>query len=160
MGATADWLREGHGREAAVLWIGRRDLESRVTAVVLMRGVGVDEEWGGFTASPEVLGTITRWAKPKGLALLADAHGHPRGVPGRLSAWDRRHGLRVPEFLSIVAGDGGRDVPEAWGWYVFQRGQRSYRLMTARQREGKFVFDPALSCQLMQADAVSVRELS
>lgn len=155
--ATWDALRAADGREAAVLWLGERNAEAVVTSLVRLHGVGVEEGRGHFEAAPEVLGTITRWAKPQGLTLLASCHAHPLGVPGRLSPWDRRHGFVVPEFLSIVAGDGGVDEPSRWGWYVFDRQSADYRLISERERTDRLRVDPTIGGAVFVADAREVR---
>jgi hypothetical protein len=155
--ATWDGLRAAHGHEAAVLWLGERGAEAVVTAVVRLHGVGVDEGRGHFEAVPEVLGTVTRWAKPQGLTLLASCHAHPPGVPGCLSRWDRRHGFVVPEFLTLVAGDGGDDAPSRWGWYVFDRRSRNYRPMAEGERAHRLVVDETVTSAVFVADAREVR---
>lgn len=156
---TATWeaLRSGEGRETAVLWLGGRAHHSAVTAVVRLHGEGVEEGGGHFEAVPEVLGVVTRWAKPRGLTLLANLHAHPPGIPGQMSVWDRRHGFAVPEFLAIIAGDGGRDHPDFWGWYVFSRSARGYRVMDDGERRGRVVVDETAACMLLDGDARSVR---
>lgn len=156
--ATWDALQAADGRETAVLWLGQRKAEAVVTSMVRLNGVGVDEGRGHFDAAPEVLGTITRWAKPQGLTLLASCHAHPPGVPGRLSPWDRRHGFVVPEFLSIVAGDGGVDEPSRWGWYLFDRQSADYRLISERERADRLRVDPSVAGAVFVADAGEVRQ--
>ena len=155
--ATRDALRGADGREAAVLWLGERSAEAVVTSVVRLHGVGVQEGRGHFEAAPEVLGTVTRWAKPKGLTLLASCHAHPSGVPGRLSGWDRRHGFVVPEFLTLVAGDGGSDEPSGWGWYLFDRESRDHRLISERERATRLRVDRSMAGAVFVADAREVR---
>ena len=142
LSATHDALRGNTGREAAVLWLGERAAASVVSSVVHLHGDGVAAGRGFFEATPEVMGVVTRWAKPRGLTLLADLHAHPRGVPGRLSPWDRRHGIAVPEFLAAVAGDGGEDEPGRWGWFVFNRRMRAYRSMPPAERRSRILVDP------------------
>jgi proteasome lid subunit RPN8/RPN11 len=151
--ATWEAFRVADNHEAAVFWLGVRDSEAVVTSVVRLHGVGVEEGQGHFEAAPEVLGTVTRWAKPQGLTLLAICHVHPPGVPGRLSRWDRRHGFAVSEFLSIVAGDGGVDEPSRWGWYVFDRQAADYRLISERERADRLRVDPSMAGDLFVADA-------
>jgi proteasome lid subunit RPN8/RPN11 len=155
--ATWDALRAADGREAAVLWLGERSAQALVTVVVRLHGVGVEEGQGHFEAAPEVLGAVTRWAKPQGLTLVASCHAHPPGVPGRLSPWDRRHGFVVPEFLAVVAGDGGDDGPTDWGWYVFDRRSGDYRHMDEEERADRLVVDESLASAVFVADAREVR---
>lgn len=155
--ATWDALRAGDGRETAVLWLGERHAQAVVTSVVRLHGVGVEEGRGHFEAAPEVLGAVTRWAKPQGLTLLGNCHAHPRGVPGRLSVWDNRHGFAVPEFMALVAGDGGRDEPSRWGWYIFDRRSRAYRPMDEGERAACIIVDGDANNGIFVADAKGVR---
>jgi proteasome lid subunit RPN8/RPN11 len=70
----------------------------------------------------EVFGTISRWAKPRGLSLLGIVHTHLPGVPARLSWADRHQSVRVPGILAVVIGNGGQDADHLdWGWYVCAR---------------------------------------
>lgn len=92
-----------------------------MTAVVLPKGKGIEESPGQWRVSPEVFGTISRWAGPRGVTLLGTAHTHARGVPPRLSWIDRHGGVRVPGILAVVIGNGGEDDDHfAWGWYVYE----------------------------------------
>src|SRR2546425_5628601 len=90
--ATLDGVRpSGHrGNESGAFWLGEREARALVTAVVLPQGKGVEESPGQWRVTPEVFGAITRWAKPRRLALLGIAHTHPRGVPAKLT-WPDRH---------------------------------------------------------------------
>lgn len=155
--ATWNALRAADGAEAGVLWLGERGAEATVTAVIRLHGVGVEEGRGHFEAAPEVLGAVTRWAKPKGLTLLALCHAHPPGVPGRLSGWDRRHGFAVPEFLALVAGEGGGDDPSHWGWYVFDRRSSDYRFIDESERADRLLVDGTIASAVFVADAREVR---
>jgi hypothetical protein len=155
--ATWDALQAADCREAGVLWLGERGAEALVTHVIRLRGVGVEEGRGHFEAAPEVLGTITRWAKPQSLTLLASCHAHPPGVAGRLSAWDRRHGFVVPEFLTLVAGDAGDDAPTDWGWYLFDRRSRDHRPMDEGERADRLVVDETIPTAVFVADVRGVR---
>lgn len=131
--ATRAWVA-GKAHETTVVWLGRRAQVAPVSAALLVRGVGVVEREGAFYASTEVFGALTRWARQRGLVLLADVHSHPPGYTGQLSDWDRTHGIRVPEFLAGVAGDGGRQPLERWGWYEFDRVQQRYRSIPPNDR--------------------------
>src|SRR5439155_14472842 len=84
-------------------------------------GVGVEERPDQWRVAPEVFGTVSRWAKPRGLTLLGIAHTHGRGVPARLSWVDRARSVQVPGILAVVIGNGGEDRnPLEWGWYVYE----------------------------------------
>jgi hypothetical protein len=109
------------GNEAGAFWLGERATVSRVTTVVLPKGVGVEEQRNQWHVAPEVFGTVSRWAKPRGLTLLGIAHTHGKGGPARLSWVDRARGVHVPGILAVVIGDGGENPdPLEWGWYVYE----------------------------------------
>jgi hypothetical protein len=108
------------GDEAGVFWLGRREANTEVTCVVSLRGRGVLESPGLWQVSSEVYGVVSRLAAAGQVVLLATAHTHGRGVPVALSLTDRRHGVRVPDFLALVIGDGGASRrPADWSWNSF-----------------------------------------
>ena len=108
------------GKEGGVFWVGTRAAISIVHAVVVPVGDGVIEAPGFWRVTPEVYGTISRWAAERGWSLLGICHIHGEGVPARLSAQDRSHLVRAPGVLAVVIGSGGRDLdPGRWGWYEF-----------------------------------------
>jgi hypothetical protein len=111
------------GDEAGVFWLGRRAATTTIDAVVSLRGPGVFESPGLWQVSSEVYGVVSRLASAAGRVLLATAHTHGRGVPVALSRTDRRHGVRVPDFLALVIGNGG-DAPDPaeWSWNAFDDG--------------------------------------
>ncbi len=109
------------GNESGAFWLGVRASVARVTAVVLPQGKGVEESPCQWRVSPEVFGAISRWAKPRGLTLLAIAHTHTASIPPVLSWPDRHQSVRVPGILAVVIGNGGRDHDHHdWGWYVYE----------------------------------------
>jgi hypothetical protein len=111
------------GDEAGVFWLGERNATALVRAVVCLRGRGVLESPGLWQVSSHVYGVVSRFARHRGLVLLATAHTHGRGVPVTLSGTDRRHGVRVPDFLALVIGDGGAEHdPSRWSWNVYDNG--------------------------------------
>lgn len=121
------------GVEAGVFWLGNRDTEASVTAVVIPHGRGVDELPGCWRVSPEVFGRIGSWATATGVTLLGVCHTHSGPSPARLSIRDRTHSIKVPSILAVViARDGLESEPELWGWYVWRDGDyqplRSNRL--------------------------------
>jgi len=108
------------GDEAGVFWLGRRDAVAEVSAIVSLRGPGILESPGLWQVSSDVYGVVSRLAVDQGVVLLATAHTHGRGVPVMLSPTDRRHGVRVPDFLALVIGDGGEaGDPADWSWNAF-----------------------------------------
>src|SRR6266850_5094262 len=119
---TAENLRRAgrDGKESGILWLGRRDKTAQITATAFPSGTGVEECPGHWRISPEVFGTVTRWAAPRDLCLLGVAHIHLRGVPARLSRTDRNCGVQIPGILEVIIGDGGDQLDyRKWSWYVF-----------------------------------------
>jgi hypothetical protein len=111
------------GNESGVFWLGTRAATSVVRAVVVPGGHGVIEAPGFWRVTPEVYGTVSRWAITRDWSLLGICHIHGEGVPARLSVQDRNHLVRAPGVLAVVIGSGGRDHdPELWGWYEFASG--------------------------------------
>lgn len=146
------------GDEAGVFWLGRRERVAVVEAVVSLRGRGVFESPGLWVVSSEVYGVVSRLASADGLVLLGTAHTHGRGVPVALSRTDRRHGVRVPDVLALVIGDGGQmSEPEGWSWNTFE--EREFRPLDATELARRVVFsaDPVA---LHRADADGVRPWS
>ncbi len=156
LAATVRWMKESGSHETLVLWLGTRAAATYISTALLVRGAGVHESRWALGADPEVLGAITSWARHGGLTLVGDVHAHPPGVPGRLSARDVSHGFQVPEFLAVVAGDGGRDPVEAWGWFCFDRSTRRYRRMPDAERTARVLVNSGYHT-IGQADAKGVR---
>jgi hypothetical protein len=47
-------------------------------------------------------------------------HSHVEFVPSRLSRTDRTQGLKVPDALAVIVGEGGHQpAVDAWGWFVY-----------------------------------------
>jgi hypothetical protein len=108
------------GSESGVFWVGRRDARSTISAVIHPTGAGVVEAPDRWSVTPEVYAAVAAWAKPMGYALLAVVHSHVEFVPPRLSRTDRTQGLKVPDALAVIVGDGGHQpAVDAWGWFVY-----------------------------------------
>lgn len=147
------------GRESGAFWLGVRQGVAQVTGVILPRGGGVEESLGHWRVSTEVFGTISRWAKPRGLTLLGIAHTHVRGVPTRLSWSDRHRSVCVPGFLSVVIGNGGEDEDHYdWGWYVYEDGD--YRELLRPELIRRVRGDSTDSTEIWRADSEGVWPLS
>lgn len=146
-------------RESGALWFGDRGDAARVLAVVFPRGKGVEERADKWKVTPEVFGTLTRWAKPQNLSLLAVVHTHLNGVPPRLSRADREYSVQVPGILSVVIGEGGTEIShQNWGWYLYEKGD--YRFLTAQDLNVRLILDADHFFQICEADADAVRELA
>lgn len=147
--ATLDAVRRPgrDGNEGGVFWVGIRAQTSTVRAVVTPAGDGVVEAPGFWRVTPEVYGTISRWAVERGWSLLGVTHIHGHGIPARLSRQDRNHLVRAPGVLAVVIGAAGEDDDlDRWGWYEFTAG--AYRAMDLDERQRRL--------RLTAADAVEV----
>ncbi len=145
-------------KEAGAFWLGKREAVAEISSLVLPHGRGVEEHRGRWAVSPEVLGAITRWAKPRNLCLLAVAHTHLRGVPPVLSWSDRNLGVRVPGMLAVVIGNGGDDSAHVkWGWYVFEDGD--YRQLSQHEIGERIRIDAVREFETWSADANGVQVL-
>jgi hypothetical protein len=145
------------GREAGAFWLGRRGPTAHIYTVVLPHGIGVEEHSGRWTVAPEVFGVVTRWAKPRNLCLLGVAHTHLRGVPPVLSWSDRNLGVRFPDMLAAIIGNGGDDSDHLdWGWYVFEDGD--YRSLAHHEVRERIRIDPADQFEVWTADASGIEQ--
>ena len=146
-------------KESGALWLGQRTETARITAVVLLRGVGVEQSAGCWKVRPEVFGAVTRWAKPKGLSLLAVIHTHIRGVPPRLSLADREYSVQVPGMLAVVIGESGAEADyRRWGWYVHENDR--YICLNRNVLAARLILEDDYPFDLREADAESVRVLT
>lgn len=144
------------GREAGAFWLGRRDQTARISAVVVLRGVGVEELPNSWRVAPEVFGAVTRWAAPRNLCLLGVAHIHLRGVRPVLSGTDRSFGVRAPGVLSVVIGGAGEECDyRNWGWYVFEGSD--YRAFSQSEIGKRLRIDSSSDGECWTADANGVR---
>lgn len=110
------------GKEAGVFWLGKRGSISTIRTVVVPSGPGVETTPWMWRVSPEVFGTLTRWAIPLQLTLLGVVHTHLKGTPPRLSLADRTESVQVPGILAVVIGNGGMDRDyRTWGWYTYDK---------------------------------------
>jgi hypothetical protein len=152
LASVADGGRRGV--ESGVFWLGRRAVISEVTAVVLLRGRGVVESAGRWEVSPDAYGRVARWARARGIVLLATAHTHGHGFVPRLSRLDRRHLVRAPDLLALVLGDAGEERdPTCWSWNVCVNG--TFRTLAGAEFAGRVQFVRG-SVLLARADAVDV----
>jgi hypothetical protein len=155
--ATLDGVRRAGPRaaESGAFWLGPRREVAAVTAVVLPRGVGVEEGMGHWRVEPEVFGAISRWGKPRGLSLLGIAHTHLRGVAPRLSWSDRHRSVCVPGMLSIVIGNAGEDEDHHdWGWYVYE--QDDYRQILPTELDERVKSEGPDALDVLRADSEGV----
>ena len=147
------------GCESGALWLGSRSSCTKVEAVVLPAGIGVEEHSYRWRISPEVFGEISRWAKPLGLVLIAVAHTHMPGVPVDLSWTDREGGVKVPGMLAIVVGNGALYTRYSdWGWFVYE--DNEYRRIHELELSRRVRVTNNLKAKVYVADSFGVRMLN
>lgn len=143
------------GDEGGVFWLGDRAATSTVGAVVLLRGSGVVEMPGRWAVGHDAYGVVARLARTLELTLLGTAHIHGCGVPVKLSGIDRRHGVRVPDFLAVVIGEAGADAdPMRWSWNVF--GGDDFHELDDNERDSRIaVIDGTIECWKADGDGAT-----
>ncbi len=157
VGATLNGVRAAGlcGKESGALWLGERAEMAHIQTVILPSGQGVEERSTHWRVAPEVFGTVTTWAKPRHLTLLAIAHTHMRGVPVRLSWADRYCSVQVPGVLAIVIGNGGADHDyREWGWFVYAQGE--YRELLQHELAERLQIGNECDIDVWRADADGV----
>ena len=94
------------GNEGVALWLGHRGAgEARITHVVALRGPGVLKYPALLLIEPSLLNEVADVAIAQGVVLIGQIHSHGPGWPTDLSYTDRKGGLAVPHYLSVVAPD-------------------------------------------------------
>jgi hypothetical protein len=92
--------------EGIVFWLGlRRSAKAEITHAVLLRGPGVIRRPDLVRVSDELLNKLTDVAIDLGVVLVGQIHSHGPYAGVDLSATDRRGGIRVSGYLSVVAPD-------------------------------------------------------
>lgn len=102
-----EMARDGQrGNEGIALWLGARlSGVATVTHVLCVRGADVTKEPAYLNVGAATMNDVGDFAIEHGLTFVGQIHSHgPRhGVD--LSPTDRRYGVSVPYFLSVVAPD-------------------------------------------------------
>ncbi|TPN82548.1 hypothetical protein FJ987_15710 [Mesorhizobium sp. CU2] len=134
--SISEMARDGaRGCEGVALWLGRRFAGIvTVTHVVALRGAGITRCPDRLSISPELLNEVTMLAIRAGVYLVGQIHSHPSTWVD-LSEADKRYGIRVHGFLSVVAPDFARRPNTALaecGVHIFDRG--AWRRLGAIER--------------------------
>jgi hypothetical protein len=120
------------GNEGIALWLGRRGTGlALVTHVIALRGPGVVKRPDLLQIEPWLLNDVADAAIERDVALVGQIHSHGPGYSTNLSPTDRRYGIAVPGYLSVVAPDFGlRAVAQIGdcGVHVFEAGVGYRRL--------------------------------
>jgi hypothetical protein len=103
-----EMARDGvRGNEGICLWLGDRndDGNATITHVVLLRGPGIVKSPANIQISPELMRQVHEVARENSVTLVGQIHSHGREYGVSLSYTDRRYGISVPYYLSMVAPD-------------------------------------------------------
>jgi hypothetical protein len=125
-----------HDHEGVALWLGKRESGiARISHVVVLRGAGVVKRRDLLQISADLLNDVTDAAIDLGVMLIGQIHSHGREFGTDLSRTDRRYGVMVPDYLSVVAPDFAlrptTPITEC-GVHLFVAGQ-GYRRFSSRE---------------------------
>lgn len=128
-----EMARDGQlGNEGIALWLGARaDGVAAITHVVCLRGADVVREPDYLHVGADTLNEVGDFAIERGLTLVGQIHSHGLRYGVDLSLTDRRYGIAVPYFLSVVAPDYALRHDTAFdecGVHVFESGTGYRRL--------------------------------
>lgn len=94
------------GNEGIALWLGRRhSKKAEVTHLVALRGPGVLKQPDLLIVESWLLNDVADVTIELGVTLVGQIHSHGDGYSTDLSFTDRRYGIAVPYYLSLVAPD-------------------------------------------------------
>jgi len=143
--ALADSIREmardgRKGNEGVMLWLGRRQGGcAEITHLVALCGSGVIKEPDRLIITSGLLNQVTDLAIELGVVLVGHIHSHGPGHGNGLSFTDRKFGICVPYYLSVVASN-----------YAMEGN-------TGVSDCGVYVYDPELGFQRMPHDELRKR---
>lgn len=103
-----EMARDGSvGNEGISLWLGDRqdDGNAVITHLVLLRGPHIEKSPVNITILPQLLREVHQKAREEGVVLLGQIHSHGPLYGVNLSPTDREYGIKVPNYLSVVAPD-------------------------------------------------------
>lgn len=100
-----EMARDGKKKhEGIVLWLGKRsDEKATVSHLVLLRGQGIVKEPNFLRIESWLLNEVTDVTIDLGVAIIGQIHSHGAKYGTNLSFSDRKYGIAVPYYLSIVA---------------------------------------------------------
>jgi hypothetical protein len=96
------------GNEGVALWLGTRlDGVSQIQAIVVLRGADVVKKPDLLVIGAKTMNNVTDVAIERRLSLVGQIHSHGKYFGTNLSATDRRCGVCIPHFISVVAPEYG-----------------------------------------------------
>lgn len=134
-----EMARDGmQGNEGIVLWLGRRCGDrAEITHLVALRGHGVVKRPELLRIFSALVNDVTDLAIEQGVTLVGHIHSHGTGYGTNLSPTDRKYGIAVPYFLSVVAPHyalkSGTHIGQC-GIHVFEPGVGFRRLPAVEAR--------------------------
>jgi proteasome lid subunit RPN8/RPN11 len=95
--------------EGICLWLGNRgeDGLAAITHSVLLRGSYIEKSALNITINPKLMREVHEKAQENKVSLIGQIHSHAENVGTNLSSVDRRYGISVPGYLSVVAPNYG-----------------------------------------------------
>lgn len=91
------------GNEGITLWLGKqRDGEAVITHLVALRGIGIIKSPRLLVIRSDLFNAVTDLTINLGVMLLGQIHSHG-GTWVDLSPTDRKYGVAIPGYLSVVA---------------------------------------------------------
>lgn len=141
--------RDGQeGNEGIAFWLGVCEADvATITHVVGVRGPGIRRAPLRLDISLDVFNALSDLALELGLTLIGQIHAHP-GTFVDLSPTDRRFGIAVPDFLSVVAPHYAQRADTALddcGIHEFVRGRGYVRLSVTETRRRVILDDRSAS---------------
>ncbi|MGH7271031.1 MAG: hypothetical protein ACREJ3_11425 [Polyangiaceae bacterium] len=128
-----EMARDGRdGNEGIAFWLGRRTGGvASISHVVCLRGNDVVREPAHLHVGAGTLNDVADLAIEHGVSIVGQIHSHGPYFGVDLSVTDRRYGIAVPHFLSVVAPDyalrPGTRIEDC-GVHVFEAGAGYRRL--------------------------------
>lgn len=105
--AFKEMARDGlNGNEGVALWLGKHgDGTATITHVVKLRGRDVHRQPALLEIGADTMNEVTDLTIEYAATLVGQIHAHGQGYGTDLSLTDRRYGIAVPGYLSLVAPD-------------------------------------------------------
>jgi hypothetical protein len=132
------------GNEGIVLWFGR-DQNSivEVSHLVRLRGSGIEKRPDLIHINSSLMNEVADLAIECKARLIGQVHSHGPFYALDLSYTDVAHGVKAPQYLSLVAPDyGDTTCPiHSWGVHIFQEGFGYLRLSRAQAEQRLQVVD-------------------
>lgn len=139
------------GNEGLALWLGTGSgTRAEITHVVEVRGAGFRTSPLFMSLSMRAMASLTELAERQGAYLVGQIHSHP-GTLLNLSDLDEEHGIRIPDYLSVVCpyyaqrnsalADCGIHVFEGRRYRRLDRAEAEHRITATASRVNKICIE-------------------